>query len=138
MARSSLPLKQSFKLLKSALLERDLREHVLLVAPQLTYLLVQRDFLVFKARDLPLQLCLVRFLVVRDALKRGQFLVNLITLSRHLVVVLSRVLELSRDVVDVPLKRQDLLNVILFLLLVLSDCKAGATNFLLSGLDLRE
>lgn len=40
--------------------------------------------------------------------------------------------------IDVPLQGEDLLNVILFLLLILLELERGTSDFLLRVLDLRE
>ena len=62
---------------------------------------------------------------------------NLVTLTCHLISVVSGILKLSSDVVDVPLESQDLLYIILFFLLMLLDCKGSTSNFLLGILHLR-
>ena len=62
---------------------------------------------------------------------------NLVTLTCHLISVVSGILKLSSDVVDVPLESQDLLYVILFFLLMLLDCKGSTANFFLGILHLR-
>ena len=84
--RASLSFDESFKLLKPSLLKGDLGMQVLLVALGLSNMLLQRYLFVLKARDLPLELSLVGFLVTGNALKCGQFFDDLLSLCGHLVV----------------------------------------------------
>ena len=75
-------------------------------------------------------------MVVSDALKGVELLLNLVALSDDLIVLPRGLLKLPCHVIDVPLQSQDLLDIVLFLLLVLSDLEGGATDLLLGVLYL--
>ena len=84
-------------------------------------MLLSGDFLIFESRDFPLKLGLVGLLVVGDALESGKLFDYCVALGHHLVVGLCRLFKLASDVVDVALESENLLDVVLFLLLMLSD-----------------
>ena len=101
-------------------------------------MLIDLDFLALIMMDLTLQLCLVCFLIVSDSLERGQFLIDLITLCGHLVITLCGIFKLPCHMIDMPLKSQDLLHIVLFFLLVLLDLERGTSDFFLDTLNLSE
>ena len=78
---------------------------------------------------------LVRFLVIRDILESIQFVEDLVTLLCYLFSLLGNVFKLACDMINVPFKRQNLLNIVLFLLFHLCKLVGGATNFFLNILD---
>lgn len=136
--RSSFFLQKLLKLLKSVLLEADLRFQVVIISLQLHYLLVQRDLFVFKARDFALQLTFVGLLVIRDALESHKFIVNLVSLRHNQILTFLCFLKLSCHVVDMTLQSQYFLHVVLFFLLMFCNLERRASDLFLSTLNLTE
>ena len=79
------------------------------------------NFLVLEAGNLPLQLGLVRLLIVGNALEGMQLLVDLLSFTGELLGLLLGIFKLSCDVVDMSLEGQDLLDIVFLLLLMLCD-----------------
>ena len=129
---ATLILQKLLQLLEPILLKSDLRQEVLLVLLKSHRALIHRDFLVFKPRDLSLKLRLVRFLVVGDTLESVKLFLDLVSLSHNLIVLSRGLLELPCHMINMSFQGQDLLNIILFLLLVFRDLE-GCTSDLFLG-----
>ena len=84
MLRTPFFLKNALKLAEPILFKLDLSVQVVQILLELEDALVQRDLLVLKARDFPLELCLVCLLVVCNAFECLQLLVERISFHLEL------------------------------------------------------
>jgi hypothetical protein len=100
--RSTLICENGLKFFEAQLFVVHLLLEILHVSLQLHDDLVKRNLFVLKARDFPLQFCFVCFLVICNAFESVEFIVNHLSLSSNLVVLLGCIFELASDVVDVP------------------------------------
>ena len=80
MSLAPLCVENVLELLEPVLLKGDLRVQISVIALRFLDSLLERDLFVLEARDFPLQLSLVSFLVVGDALESGKLFQDLLAL----------------------------------------------------------
>ena len=119
--RATLLLEHLLKLLKASLLKDDLRPEIILSLHLLINALIQADLLVFETGYLTLKLSFIGLLIIRNAFKGVQLLKDLFTFRLQLSGTLLSFFKLAGDMINMSFQSQDLLDVILFLLLMLLE-----------------